>query len=327
MTLANKVKDGLHDLSCTTYSLLHKKSNKKRLFSRKTRERMFIVGMLALPVLHFLVFWVYVNIDSMLLAFRQIDLVNGGYYFTLDNFKSVIEILGQPGSILQESLRNTLIFWAFHVFIMFPLSVFVAYFIFKRVKGHRIFTVIFYLPGIISSVALAALFKYEISAQGPIGWFLTTVIKAERVPAFLLESEYALNTLLVYSLWTGLAGSLLLHCGGMHRIPKDIFESAALEGIGMRRELFNIVIPLLWPTLSTLILFQFVGIFSASGAILLLTQGAGQTSTLGYYIFMQVRGAQFFVPSALGWFFTIIALPIVFLVRFLLNKVYADVEF
>ena len=54
----------------------------------KTKSTIFVWSMLALPLLNLLVFWVYVNIDAILMAFRNVDYANGGVeHWTLDNFK------------------------------------------------------------------------------------------------------------------------------------------------------------------------------------------------------------------------------------------------
>ncbi|MGN1052239.1 MAG: carbohydrate ABC transporter permease, partial [Candidatus Scatosoma sp.] len=150
----------------------------------------------------------------------------------------------------------------------------------------------------------------------------------EYAPAFLSETEYALKSLIIYALWTGISGNFILYCGAMNRIPIEVVESARLEGSMCWTELVHIVIPMIWPTLSTTLIFTVVGIFSSSGNILLLTHGVTSTYTLSYWIFDQVRTFQsYYVPSALGLVFTLIGFPIVLITRYFLNKIYPDVEY
>jgi ABC-type sugar transport system permease subunit len=97
----------------------------------------------------------------------------------------------------------------------------------------------------------------------------------------------------------------------------------------MWREVWYFVLPLCWPTLSTLIIFSFAGIFTASGPILLLTNGSADTDTISFWIYKEVNYSEFniYVPAALGWVFTLIGLPIILIIRKLMNKLFADVEF
>ena len=57
-----------------------------------------------------------------------------------------------------------------------------------------------------------------------------------------------------------------------------------LDGVNMWQELWNIYIPLMWPTISMTIVTSFAGIFGATGCILLLTPNVSETFTFGYWI-------------------------------------------
>ena len=75
----------------------------------------------------------------------------------------------------------------------------------------------------------------------------------------------------------------------------------------MWREIFHFVIPLCWSTLSTMLIISLAALFTASGPILLLTGGSGNTFTLSYWIFYQVKFlGKYNQPAALGLIFTLI---------------------
>ena len=87
--------------------------------------------------------------------------------------------------------------------------------------------------------------------------------------------------------------------------------------------------PMVWPTLTTLIVFTFVGIFTASGPILLFTKGQYDTVTISYWILSVVMNpagdARY--ASAVGLIFTLVALPIVLLVKWGMEKLQAATEY
>ena len=114
----------------------------------------------------------------------------------------------------------------------------------------------------------------------------------------------------------------------MSRIPEEVTDSAALDGVSMWEELFKIYIPMIWPTLSTILITTAASLLCTNGPILLLTNGAGNTYDIGFYIYnkVQVQG-QYGVPAALGLVLTFVTFPIVMTTRHFVNKVYDDVEF
>ena len=301
----------------------------KKPMKAKTKQTIFIWGMLAIPILNFLIFWVYVNVDSILLAFRNVDYANGGeVYWTFDNFKTVFEMFKNPteDTNFWSYGLNTLKFWSLSVFWGIPHSILLTYVFHKKLKGSKFFRILLYLPSIICGVVVAEVFASFISDSGPLGYLLMNVMGMERVPGWFTEQEYATNMLLFYAFFFGFAGHYVIFSGAMARIPREITEAALLDGAGMWKELWYIVIPLMWPTISMQIVVSFAGIFGASGNILLFTPNVKSTWTFGYWIFDQVRQYQsYYIPATLGLVFTIIAFPIGLLVRKLVNSIYSDV--
>jgi ABC-type sugar transport system permease subunit len=333
-----KVWQTIKDLVYTFDSFVHRfifsKIFKKRTSGFKQIKRnksLFIFCMLLIPVVHFIIFWIYVNIDSLLIAFQRIDEETGLKYFTDKNFRLIFELFRTSNSQMWQAIKNTLITWVFTTLFMFPLSILWSFFIYKKILLGSFYRVMFYIPSIISGVALAVFFKYLIVTDGPIGYLYKLLTSEDYVPSFLTEKEYAMKTILIYIFWTGFGGNLILLNGAMGRISKEMMESAFLDGIGMWRELFNFILPLSWPTLSTLIIFSFTGLFTSSGPILLLTEGQGETYTISYWIFELVysKGSSGlpFMAAAIGILFTAIGFPIVLVIRHFINKIYEDVEF
>ena len=75
------------------------------------------------------------------------------------------------------------------------------------------------------------------------------------------------------------------------------------------------------------LLMSVTTIFTASGPILYFTNGAAKTSTLGFWLFNQVRGGTYNYPSAVVLVFTAITVPIVIVVRIIIKKLDAEVSY
>lgn len=291
----------------------------------KRRTTLFIVALLALPVINWLVFWLYINFNSILLAFQDFRTDA----FTLDNFKMFWDKLTNPiGNEIGVALKNTLIYFGTSVVIVMPLSFVIAYFLYKKIMGYRIFRIIFYLPAIISSIALVAAYKEMVAPYGIFSKILAFF--GAKIPegGLLYSDKTATLMIVIYTIINGFTTNVLLFSGGMARVPQEVLESARLEGCSSFRELIEIIFPLIWPTFATQLIFTMTGLFTASGPIMLFDKNNSySTITISYWIYREIYGAglggsgNYNLVSATGLVFTLVGFPIIMLARFLTDKV------
>lgn len=291
---------------------------------KNARKNIFVAAMLFIPVVHFIIFWGVVNFNSILLAFKRFDISSGTEYFTLQNFAGIANLFGKYGQ-LTDAIQNTLITWAFGFFFILPWSFMLTYFLYKKIRLSSVWRTVLFIPMLLPAVAMTSIFIDILLPNAPVGKIIQ--LFGGTPPGFFVDEKIARWTIIFYIFLTSFGGQFVLFSGAMSRVPKELIESAYLDGAGMRVEIFKIIIPLCWPTISMLMLLNISGLFTASGPVLLLTGGDGRTSTLAYYFFAQVRWGTLYEPAAVGLMFTCILFPIVLVTRWGLNKFYADVEF
>ncbi|MDR1092678.1 MAG: sugar ABC transporter permease [Clostridiales bacterium] len=290
----------------------------------------FLIAMLALPIAGFTVFYVVQNISSILLAFREVvgfDYESGREVtrWTFGQFQRVFAALKNADSNFRTSLVNTLIYFVVDTAVLLPLPFLLSYFFYKKLAGYKFFRVAIFLPTIISGVAIVTMFKNIIDADGPIVMWAGKL--GVEIPALLYSDRTATPTIIFYTVWFGINSHVLLFQGAFRRIPQEIVESAQLDGVNAVQELWFILIPLLKSTLSTIVILSVSGIFGAGGPILLFTNGLNNTSTVGFWIYQEVKVyGSYNMPAAAGLLFTLINLPIVFGVRKLFS-LSEDVEY
>ena len=232
-----------------------------------------------------------------------------------------------PGYDMLRYGANTMVYWGIGTLWSIPHSILLTYVFHKKLRGTKFFRVMLYLPSIICAVVLAGIFEAFVSGKGVVGKILMDVFGVQRVPAWFQEEEFANPMLFFYAFFFGFAGHYILFSGAMARISKEVQEAAVLDGVTMWQELWHIYIPLMWPTISMTIVTSFAGIFGATGSILLFTPNFTETFTFGYWIYDQVRRYQsYYIPSALGMLFTLVAYPICLLVRKIVTSIYPDVD-
>ena len=297
---------------------------KEKLVVNKQRKsaNIFVFSFLILPIINFVIFYLYVNIDSFIMAFQK-EAINPVTYeleevFTFDNFKEVWTLFrsGGSSSALLVALRNTIIFYIIGNVIVLPLTIIFTYFLTKKIRGYKFFRAIFYLPCIISSTALVVLFKFALGDGG-----ILDMIMKENYVYPLTQVPGALLTIIIYTILFGIGGNLIVIGGAMNSIDSQLFEAGELDGCNWFQELIHIIIPCIWPALSTILILSVASFLGSTGPILPFTKGAYETTTLSYYIFSLVAGGaiggqqNLYLASAIGLIMTIISFPLAMIVK------------
>ena len=290
---------------------------------KKSKEKydksvaLFAYSVFFIPIVHFILFTVLVKGLSVVLAFQD----NEGA-FTFFNFKYILTQLVIGGSDTFLQLRNTCMFFAVSI-LLIPVNVFISVVIYKKIFMHKVFQFIFFLPSIIGAIIWMSAYKNFLGPNGP----LTVMLKnmgVEPVPQFLADSQYAIWACIMANVWLEIPGNMLIYCGTLTRIPKEVLEAGRLDGVGLFREIFQVIIPLIWPSISTNFIFTVIGFLGANGPILLLTQGKYDTFTIAFWfesVVLKQDTMNFNSASAFGVLMTLFTIPLTVIGQKLANKV------
>ena len=203
----------------------------------------------------------------------------------------------------------------------------------KKVWGTKVFRIIFFLPNIISIVVLTMAFRFMFdSSFGPINYLLRGIGLEKLIPAngWLGDKSTALIMVLVYCLWAGIGYNVVLLSGSMNRIPPEIYEAARLDGVGVGRELTQIVVPMISGTITTLFVSGISVIFTLFLQPMLLTNGGpynGLSSTIAFFIVNTINAGDLYHAAATGLVFSIIGIPIIQLIKWGIEKLLPVVEY
>ena len=283
------------------------------------------------------IFWFYVNISGIAMAFQDAE---GNW--SLSSFKRVIQGFTAKSDIngfnLGEMLGKSVFIWFRENIIGWLIGLFTTFVLAKHMIGSKTFRVLYMIPGLLGSVLTVSIFKNLFDYNG----LITEIVKKMgiKLPSIalrggLLASEQtAFATTQMQAFIWSLGGGGLILTGAYMRIPEEIFESAKMEGCGFFRECFQIAVPCVWPTLSTMMIFSLCSIFTSDGNYYLYSNGTGARglNSIGFYLYyMKVQIAtgstDYAYPSAFGLLITLITVPVVFLGRWILTKINDDVEF
>ena len=302
----------------------------KKELSQNKKRTIFITLMIIFPLIQFAIFTVYVNVKTLIMAFFGFDYETNEVVFVgLENFKRFI-IEFQTSDMWKRAIVNS--FWYFPVsaFVTLPITVVVSYFLYNKVYLSSFFKVVFYIPNIISVVVLALVFRAMFNySSGPVNLILMNVFNMpiEEIPIWFNDTKVTMKLLYVYAVWAGIGGNVILTLGAMARVPKEVCEAGQLDGVGMTRELCQIYLPIIWPTVSTFIVFGVASMFSMFIHTAVLTDGAGDSYTVASIIMTKVKeGKNPYYVAMLSLLLTIVAVPVTQLAKYLVNKIWSDVE-
>lgn len=297
--------------------------------SKKFQKRLFIISLLALPILHFLIFFVYINIDTIILSLQRFDYSIGEYRFVgFDNYRIALRDLTTLQH-MKQALINSLLFFPITNFITLPLSVFAAYFMFRKIPWRGGFKVIFFLPSIISIVVLTMNFQFMFDPIfGPINTLLKS-IGIQPVGGWFGNKNTVMPMIFIYCIWAGIGFNVILLNGAISRIPKEVIEQGRLDGISMTRELFSVVIPMIWPTITTLFVVGSTAVFTIFLQNMLLSNGgpSGHSKTIAYIVTELVQNGNLTDAATLGTIFSIIGIPVIFGIKKIMEKIGQNTEY
>ena len=318
-------------------TLTYKKPMKKKL-SKKSRDYIFVVIMLAYPVLQFLITWLFVNINSLMHAFQGYNIRTNEYFWVgFDNFVTIIK------SVFNSSLNTTGVSWLNNtsviifnslgfaiitIFISLPLSLIFSYFLSKKMPLSNVFSAIFFLPNIIPVVALA--FAFTSSFDSTFGYLYDFMRWLGFSDNFLSTFPTSQIMVYIYCIWAGLGYNVVLLSGAIGRIPKELFESAELDHAGYFKEFIHVVIPCIWPTVVTLVVLGMTNVLTLYLQPLLITNGEGNTYTISLDIFLATQSyqpVQYCTAAAKCLLCSAIWAPLILVVRHYLSKLYSEVDY
>lgn len=320
-SIFNKIKWWLYSLKIAVFKPNNDKV-KDTTLSAKRKERIFLFFFLLFPMVQFIIFYVALNLNSILLAFKSYDVVKGTFSFAgIENFADVINDIFVTKKLV-TSVKNSAIQAGLSLFIMLPINIITAYVVFKKVPFAGFLKIILFMPNLLAAMVFVINARVLITHAFPI-FFNDPSMN------LLYGEKTAFWTVLLFGAWMSFAGGLVVYLSAMCSISQDVLEYGELEPLSSFKELTSIVIPLIFPTVVTYIVVGIGNFFINQGYFFSFFGGnANQYTTydtLGYVFFTKVAGdeatyAQYTYAAAGGILFTFIVAPITVLVKTLLEK-------
>jgi multiple sugar transport system permease protein len=236
------------------------------------------------------------------------------HFVGLDNYRHLLTTPGLDQNNFGTSLRNNLYYVVLVVPIQTAVSLFLAVLVNRRVKLVGFFRTAFYFPSVTSSVAITVLFLFLFSPTGVINKLLSYL--GATGPSWLNDprglfhvildqfgvhqsSSLANQSFLGVSYWDWLSGPsiamcvfivmavfttsgtfMLLFLAALQNIDESVNEAAALDGATEWGKFRHITVPMIRPTLFTVVTLGLIGTWQVFDQIYVGTKGSPSNTTL-----------------------------------------------
>lgn len=273
--------------------------------------------------------WCYLYLLPMVVMYLAFVLwpVIASWYFAFYNWDGV----GWPSKwVGSENFRDALAdprFWnAFKnswiyslciLFIQVPMALVVATILNDpTLRGREAYRALFFLPVVATTAVIGVVLAVMLSpVGGPINTFLLQSGLVERPVNFLGAAELALPTVVAVGIWKWFGVNLVYWLAGLQSVPKELYESARVDGANAFQQMRFITLPVLRPVAITIFALALVGSLQVFDLVQVMTAGGPfySSDVMGTYIFRTAFTdvPRFGFASAAGVLFGLVNIAIV----------------
>jgi multiple sugar transport system permease protein len=286
------------------------RSRGARRSSRLARqEALWGIACAAPWFLGFIVFTAGPMLASLALSLTSWDLISPLHFVWFQNYQTLLS--GDP------NVRQSLAITTFYAVLAVPLNtafgLLLAILLNQKIIFQRFIRTVFYLPSVVSGVAVALLWEWIFSPDfGLLNALLGYVgIKG---PAWLADPHTVIFAFVIMSLW-GVGAGMIIYLAGLQGIPSDLYEAAQVDGAGTMRQFWNITIPMLSPVIFFNVIIGVIAALQIFTQAYVMTNGGPHDASLFFMLYLYRNAFEFFkmgYASALAWvlFFYILALTL-----------------
>ncbi|HEY0616617.1 MAG TPA: sugar ABC transporter permease [Kribbella sp.] len=240
---------------------------------------------MALPALAmFLLFGVVPLVGVLVLSFAQWDGLGAIHTAGLSNWRSVLSDPSLPHTVL-VTFEIMILSWA----VQTPMSLLLGVFLAGRQRYRAVLAVLYFIPLLLSSAAIAITYKALLDPNFGLGAGLHLSFLAQD---WLGKSNLAIGVVIFVVSWQFIPFHSLIYQGGVRQIPTSMYEAASIDGAGRIRQFFSITVPQLKYTIITSSTLMVVGSLTFFDLIFVLTAGGPGDATRVLALDMYKRGFQ-----------------------------------
>ncbi|MGK5506515.1 carbohydrate ABC transporter permease [Brevibacillus formosus] len=235
---------------------------------------------------------------ALYMSFTDWPLLGEAEFVGLENYRAIFQ-----DAEFWTVVGNTFTFSAGLVPLNIVLALGLALLLVRKLPGIGIFRTAIFVPVMTSLIVWAIVWKYLFATDTG---FINQILQMFGItgPSWLYNPKLAMPVVIVTSVLKNVGLNMVLFIAALQQVPVHLYEAARIDGASRTRQLFQITIPMISPTVFLTTLLTIIGSLKVFGQIYVMTQGGPDNSTkvLVYYIWERAfKNFEFGYASALAF--------------------------
>lgn len=250
----------------------------RSLADQRKKSTAIAATVFLIPVFFFLIVYIfYPIVDTFIISGYDWNGISATKTSVgLANWK---ELLGDK--VFWSAFLHNIIIMILSIVIQIPIGLMLATFvefIAKKKAVCKVFKTLWFLPYLMSSVAIGFLFTYALATNGGIASTVSTALGGGNVD-LLGNPKTALFTVILVIAWQFIPFYMVYAMAGYSGISTDVYEASLIDGATRGQYFWNVALPLLKPTLIAGAILSLVGSLKYFDLIYVMTSGGPGNST------------------------------------------------
>ncbi|MDD3219107.1 MAG: sugar ABC transporter permease [Lachnospiraceae bacterium] len=192
-----------------------------------------------------------------------------------ENYKAIF-----ADGTFRKSLSHTFIYTVGCLVIQFSLGFLFAMFFSKKFTVSKPIRGFIVISWMLPVTVTALVFKFMLGeSSGIINTILINLHIIKEPIGWLLKGNTAMWGLIIANSWVGIPFNMLLLTTGLNNIPSDVYEAASIDGANAFQKFRKITLPLLKPTIMSVLILGFVLTFKVFDLVYVMTAGGPVDAT------------------------------------------------
>lgn len=249
----------------------------KRRYSKTRADALAGYGLVLPTLFLFLFLTVYPFFNAFYISLTQWDGFTEPIFVGLKNFRNLF-----ADKMVWQTLQNNLVFMVFTCTIKVTLGFIIAMFLKEKFFGNTFFRAIFFMPVIMSFVAIGLLWNYIFNPNyGLINsvLFALGIMSPQNPITWTGDPNLAMMCVIIVDIWRWTGYHVVLFMAGLSTIPSELYEAAMVDGASDWNKTRYITIPQMRGMILTNLIFCLTGALSVFDLIYTMTGGGPYNKT------------------------------------------------
>jgi multiple sugar transport system permease protein len=263
-------------------------------------------------ILGFLIFTVSPMIASLYYSFTKYNIMQPPLWIGGNNYSKLFS-----DELFWQSLKVTVKFAVLALPLNLVIGYLIAVLLNQKIPGVNIWRTLYYLPSVISGVAVAILWMRIFNPR--LGWLNNFLMLLNiKGPGWLQDPQWAVPALVIMSIWS-VGGSMIIYLSGLQSVPTSLYDAAKIDGASTLQEFFHITLPMTSPVIFFNLVMGLISTFQYFTQAYMASGGTGgpARSTLFYNLYLYLNAFlynQMGYASAMAWILFVLVLVLTVIV-------------